>query len=217
MDEATLKELAEADPRRIAARARGVTRAERLAQAVALRRAGLSFSAIGHALGCSEGNAHKLVKKALWETVATPTTLLIEQELSELESMRTRLLAIIDAQHRVVSAGSIVSEDMIGPDGNPVIDERTGKAFRIPLHNPKPMLDAIRLLLSVAESRRALLGTDAPKRVSLTDPNGNPAAVLAGMDQRRLEAALAAGLARLRAPAAEVVDVASTERMEGSE
>jgi hypothetical protein len=42
----------------------------------------------------------------------------------------------------------------------------------MPLHNSKPVLEAIRLLLAVAESRRALLGADAPKRLSLMDPAG---------------------------------------------
>ena len=217
MDNASLTALAEPDPRRAAARARAITRAERRAKAVELRRAGLSYDAIGQALGCSGCNAFRLVKKALRDMVASPTALLVEQELAELESMRAQLLRVIDAQHRVVSAGAIVCEDLVGPDGNPVVDERTGKPFRVPLHNPKPMLDAIRLLLSVAESRRALLGTDAPKKVSLTDPDGNPTDVLKGMDQQRLEAALAVGLARLRAPAAEVVDVVPTETDRGSE
>src|SRR5690242_13372545 len=162
MVELSLQTLAESDPRRARARPRGIQRAERRAQAVELRRAGLTYHAIGIALGCTEANAHKLVKAALRTTVQTPSHALLEQELAELELARTRTLAIIDAQHRVISAGAIVCEDMIGADGNPVVDERTGKPFKVPLHNARPVIEAIRLLLSIAESRRTLLGIDAP-------------------------------------------------------
>lgn len=197
---------------------RSVAMAERKARAVELRRSGLTFESIAAALGCSRTTAFDLVKSALRSVVATPAQALLEQELAELELARTRTLAIIDAQHRVVSAGSIVTEDALDPTtGAALIDERTGKPFKVPLHNPRPVIEAIRLLLSIAESRRALLGADAPKKVSLTDPDGNPTDVLRGMDAQRIQAALEAGLARLRAPAAEVVDVVPVERNGGDE
>ena len=56
--------------------------------------------------------------------------------------------------------------------GNVIIDPRTNEPLRMPLHNSKPVLEAIRLLLAVAESGRALLGADASKRLSLMDPAG---------------------------------------------
>jgi hypothetical protein len=195
----------------IAARTRAVVRAERRAEALSLRRSGCTFAAIGAALGISEAAAHKLVKRALRATVQTPADALREQELVELESLRAKLLGVLNAAHPLVSGGAIIHDVVRDGQGNVVIDPRTNEPLRMPLHNSKPVLEAIRLLLAVAESRRALLGADAPKRLSLMDSAGDPMKVVAKMDQERLERALAIGLARLR-PQAETIDVVPTER-----
>jgi hypothetical protein len=76
-----------------------------------------------------------------------PADALREQELAELESLRAKLLGVLNAAHPLVQAG-VVAHDIV----------RDGQAA---------------LLLAVAQSRRALLGADAPKRLSLMDPAGS--------------------------------------------
>jgi hypothetical protein len=108
----------------------------------------------------------------LHRTVQTPADALREQELAELESLRAKLLGVLNAAHPLVQAGVVAHDVVRDGQGNVVIDPRTNEPLRMPLHNSKPVLEAIRLLLAVAESGRALLGADAPKRLSLMDPAG---------------------------------------------
>jgi len=103
--------------------------------------------------------------------VQTPADALREQELAELESLRAKLLGVPNAAHPLAQAG-VVHDIVRDGQGNVVIDPRSNEPLRMPLHNSKPVLEAIRLLLAVAESGRALLGADAPKRLSLMDPAG---------------------------------------------
>ena len=102
----------------------------------------------------------------------TPADALREQELAELESLRAKLLGVLIAAHPLVQAGVVAHDIVRDGQGNVVIDPRTNEPLRIPLHNSKPVLEAIRLLLAVTESRRAPLGSDAPKRLSLMDAAG---------------------------------------------
>ena len=209
-----LQALAEADPRKVRARAREVARAERVAQAVELRRAGLTYHSIGLALGCTEANAHRLVKRALRSAIKTPADALVQQELDELELMRKKTLAVLDAVHPLVSGGEVVHQIVRDGQGNPILDPRTNEPLRLPLHDSKPVLAAISLLREIAESRRKLLGVDAPKKVSVTDPEGAPIPIT-GMSEAQFQVALAEGLRRLRAKPADVVDATVVERPNG--
>ena len=95
-----------------------------------------------------------------------------EQELAELESLRAKLLGVLNAAHPLVQAGVVAHDIVRDGQGNVVIDPRTNEPLRMPLHNSKSVFEAIRLLLAVTESRRAPLGSDAPKRLSLMDAAG---------------------------------------------
>jgi hypothetical protein len=192
-----LQALAEADPRKAAARERDVRRMERRAQAIELRRAGLTYHAIGTALGITEAGACKLVKKALKATVRTAADTLREQELRDLERGIAALDKIIDAVHPLVSGGSIVHDIVRDGLGNPVIDPRTSEPLRMPVANSRPVVEAIEVRLKYVESRRRLLGTDAPKQVSVTT-DGDAARVFDSMDQAQREQAVRVVWQRLR-------------------
>jgi hypothetical protein len=91
----------------------------------------------------------------LHRTVQTPADALREQELAELESLRAKLLGVLNAAHPLVQAGVVAHDIVRDGQGNVVIDPRTNEPLRMPLHNSKPVLEAIRLLLAVTESVKA--------------------------------------------------------------
>lgn len=198
--------LAEAEPRRMKARQREVERMERRAQAVELRRAGLTYAAIGAALGCTEANAHRMVNRQLRKAISDPAEALVQAELEELELMRTKTLAVLNAQHPLVQAGEVVHAIVRDGKGEPVLDPRTNQPLRLPLHDSKPVLAAIALLERIATSRRTLLGVDAPKKIAMTDTAGNEVPVT-DMAKERIAEALEIAMRRLRGPkTGDVVD-----------
>jgi methylphosphotriester-DNA--protein-cysteine methyltransferase len=182
-------------PRGSRKRQREVAMVEKRAQAVELRRAGLTYERIGQALGCSEANAHKLVKSALRGIVRAPGDALIEAELSALEDLERKTKMVLDAAHPLVQAGAVVHDIVRDAKGEPIIDPRTKEPLRLPLHDSRPVLAAIAQLLQIHESRRRLLGVDAPKKLSMTDAAGISVPIT-GMSPEEFEAALAVGLVR---------------------
>ena len=140
----------------------------------------------------------------LHRTVQPPVDALREQELAELESLRAKLLGVLIGAHPLVQAGVVAHDIVRDCRGNVVIDPRTNEPLRMPLHNSKPVLEAIRFT-----GGRGVQACAIRRRCAkAAEPDGSgwhPLKVVASMDQKRLEAALAAGLARLRAPPAEVV------------
>jgi hypothetical protein len=128
--------------------------AERRVQALDLRKAGASYRAIAATLGINEKTAYNDVRRAL-QTLA-------ELELTSAEELRTLELARLDkltieaarvlaATHPYVSGGKVLPN--LADDG--------------------PKLQAIDRLLRISESRRKLLGLDAPPKVPL-NPDGTP-------------------------------------------
>ena len=81
-------------------------------------------------------------------------------------------LGVLIAAHPLVQAGVVAHDIVRDGQGNVDIDPRTNEPLGMPLHNSKPVPEVIRLLLAVTESRRAPLGSDAPKRLSLMDAAG---------------------------------------------
>lgn len=123
---------------RIAATARQV-------EALQLRGNGRSYAEIGQALGITKQAAHKLVTRALDATLretAEQTRLL---ELDCLDRLTTEAVAVLGRFHYVVQGGEIIKDD----DGQPLRDDG-------------PVLAAVGQLVRLGESRRKLLGIDAP-------------------------------------------------------
>jgi hypothetical protein len=114
-----------------------------------LRRAGLSYRQIGAQLGISPANAHKRVTRTLDRTRREPGDALRTLELERLDRLQVEATEVLAARHVVIQAGKVV------------VDDDTG----MPYADHGPTLAAIRALVQVQESRRRLLGLDAPVRV----------------------------------------------------
>jgi hypothetical protein len=114
-----------------------------------LRRAGLSYRQIGRQLSISPANAHKRVMRTLDRTRREPGDGLRELELERLDHLQVEATRVLAGRHVVIQAGKVV------------VDTDTG----LPFTDHGPTLAAIRALVQVQESRRQLLGLDAPARV----------------------------------------------------
>ena len=154
-----------------------VDAAERDAQALELRAAGLSFRHLGQQLGCSTATAHRRVVRGLDRTLREPADRVRALELHRLDQLQAHAVEVLRARHVVVQAGRPVLDPA---SGNPYVDHG-------------PVLAAINTLLRVAERRARLLGLDAPARVD-AQVRGEVYAV----------SAIDAELARLRAELADL-------------
>lgn len=113
----------------------------------------------------------------------------IENELSKLDAMEEQAWYVLESMHYVVNQGEVVyvyTEDQpkFKKQGwaRPKLDEETRQALeeakarmgREPLQDNKPVLDALNVLLKIAERRSRLLGLDAPvkKQVDVTTSGG---------------------------------------------
>lgn len=129
---------------------RANTEVEHDAEAARLRGQGLTYRAIAKKMGTSVSVAHARVQSAFRATLAEPAEQARAVELARLEDAHDHALAVLLREHLTVSHGKII----VGPDGNPLIDDG-------------PILQAIDRIRALSESRRKLLGLDAPSRVSV--------------------------------------------------
>src|SRR6266511_4597608 len=130
------------------------TAAARRQQALDLRKAGSSYRAIGAQLNISEAQAHRDVKAALAR--------LAEMELASADELRTMELLRLDKL--MLEAARILAAT------HPYV---AGGKVLLNLTDDGPKLQAIDRLLRISESRRKLLGLDAPPKVPL-NPDGTP-------------------------------------------
>lgn len=153
------------------------------AEAARLRGEGLSYTAIGKRLGISRSHAWEAVRRAFRDTLTEPAEQARAVELARLEALHDKAMEILESQHVTVSNGQIVRLD-----GQPLPDSG-------------PVLAAINTLVKVSESRRKLLGIDAPAKMELT--------------LEAINAALAATDADLAAARAETGEAEGTAGEEG--
>lgn len=125
-----------------------VDAAHRDAQALELRAAGATYRQIAQRLGVSVSTAHECVTRGPDRTRREPAEQLRELELERLDRLQVEATEVLAAQHVVIQAGKVV----VDKQGQPYRDHG-------------PTLAAIRTLLQVQESRRKLLGLDAPVKV----------------------------------------------------
>jgi hypothetical protein len=132
--------------------------AEKMARVVELRRRKLTFQQIGDELGHSRQWCHTLYERALADIPASSVHAHRLEMLDDLNEAEAAVLAVLRANHVVVSNGHIVSE-VTGQDddGRPIYGE--------PLTDHGPVLDAARTLAVLQARRAKLTGADAPTQV----------------------------------------------------
>lgn len=124
------------------------------AEAARLRGEGLSYRAIAQHMGCSVSVAHARVQRAWQATLQEPADQARAVELARLEDAHDHALAVLLREHLTVSHGKVITtKDDQGND--------------VPLIDDAPVLQAIDRIRALSESRRKLLGLDAPARVSV--------------------------------------------------
>jgi Winged helix-turn-helix DNA-binding len=142
------------------------------ARCLDLRRAGLSYRDIARQVGLSVSNVHNRVTRSLDRTRREPADALRELELERLDTLQVQLTQVLGRRHVTVSGGRIVLDE----DDQPLLDDG-------------PTVSAAQALVRVSESRRRLLGLDAPNRV---DVRGALSIDLLDAQIRELEDQLAA-------------------------
>lgn len=156
---------------RIAATARQV-------EALHLRARGLPYEAVGEALGITKQAAFKLVSRALAATLQEAGEQLRQLELRRLDNLLTEAAAVLERTHYYMQGGKVVIYD------------------GAPLRDDGPTLAAIGQLVRLGESRRRLLGLDAPAKV---DMKLSLQAAWARATPEERDAVVAAELAELQA------------------
>ena len=127
--------------------------AERDAKALGMKQRGLSLAQICEALGYrSKSTAHDAIKRALQDCYREERGQAEQLELERLDDVLRILYREMHASHvKVSSTGKVVT----GDDGRPVRDGT-------------PVIQAALGIVRVSESRRKLLGIDAPARTRVT-------------------------------------------------
>lgn len=133
---------------------RGPEDVARDARAAELRGQGLSYRAIAREMGTSVSTAYDGVARAFRATLTEPAEQARAVELARLEDAHDAALAVLLREHLTVSHGKVIT----------VKDEQGND---VPLIDDGPVLQAIDRIRALSESRRKLLGLDAPSRVSV--------------------------------------------------
>jgi len=134
-------------------RARNMADIDRDARAVDLRRQHLSYRQIANAMGLrSPSAAHEAVRRGLADALTEPADEVRQMELERLDSYAQIAWEVLHAEHLVVASSGKVA---LHPDtGMPLLDDG-------------PKLAALDRLMRLSESRRKLLGLDAPVRAEV--------------------------------------------------
>jgi hypothetical protein len=118
------------------------------ARCLELRRAGLSYRDIARTVGLSVANVHGRVTRGLDRTRREPADGLRELELDRLDVLQVVLTQVLRREHVTISGGKVVQDE-------------DGRSYR----DDGPVVAAAQALVRVQESRRRLLGLDAPAKV----------------------------------------------------
>lgn len=129
-------------------------------QALELKMAGLSYSAIGKELGCSKQFAQKLVSRAVKASAERSAALADELRGIEIARTESLIAAIWDRAHDA-------------------LDEKPKKAlgsgeFMVLDRDYDPQDKAIANIVKLMDRRAKLMGLDAPAKQELTGKDGGP-------------------------------------------
>lgn len=131
-------------------RGRSLTTRERDARAVELRRRALTYAQIAKELGFrSVASAHDAVRRGIRDVAREDTDAQTMLELERLDELARHLYRVLATTHYAVAK-----------DGKVILHPVTRK----PLADDEPTIAAVAELRKVGESRRKLLGLDAPTK-----------------------------------------------------
>lgn len=125
---------------------RTILTAEQDAQAAQLRAKGKPYREIAEIVGISKGGAYKAVQRAIAAVPVEAVNELRAIECARLDAVIARLWDIVDADHPYVSNGRRFDD----------------------LSDAGPVIHALTQIVRTSESKRRLLGLDAPTRQTLT-------------------------------------------------
>lgn len=142
-----------------------LTLAERREASVKLSVKGWSYERIYREGGLGHNNAQAVyrdLKAALAQRVARQDLAVDEwreKELALIDVALAKANEILDAVHLAVAGGKVVRDEETDADGNVTRSE--------PIIDHGPNLAAAQALIRMSESRRKLLGTDAPAKTEV--------------------------------------------------
>jgi DNA-binding transcriptional MerR regulator len=132
------------------ARTRSVETRLRDARAVELRRRGLTYQQIADQLTLSSaGKAHDAVRRGVLDSAREDRDEQTYLELERLDELIRTLYRVISTRHYATSSSGVV-----------ILDPQT----KAPLIDNGPIIAAVNAMRQLSESRRKLLGLDAPSR-----------------------------------------------------
>ncbi len=121
--------------------------AERDAEAARLRSQSWTYQRIALHFGVTRQAAHLMVKRAMADTLTQPAEEAREFELTRLDDAEQLIVDALERKHFIVSHGKIVYKG------------------ETPLDDDGFVLSAVDRLVRISESRRKLLGLDAPQKI----------------------------------------------------
>lgn len=130
---------------------RTIDNAELDAQAAELRAQGFTYQQIADQMHCTRSTAYERVWRAIAAVPVEAAGQLRAVEVARLNTLMAKAWDEMEAFHPYISHGKL----MKGDDGQP-------------LEDVGPKLAAMRMILSLSESLRKLLGLDAPARATVT-------------------------------------------------
>ena len=147
--------------------------AELAADAARLRARGLTIRQIAKEQGCSTGAAYKRLQRAYNTVMVEAVDELRRTECDRLDAVIARLWDVVDAEHLYVSQGRAVRVQRgyeRDADGIELLDPETAKPIPHyePVHDSGPVIAALTGIIRASESKRKLLGLDAPTRTAIT-------------------------------------------------
>ncbi len=125
-----------------------------------LRRDGKTIRQIAEITGLAKSTVQDRIDVAIKELVVPAAEEVRKMELDRLDLLIDKAMDVLTANHIVVQFGKIVLDGSKPDDGEPDLRE--------PVRDHGPVLQAIATLQRLSESRRKLLGTDAPQKVDAT-------------------------------------------------
>lgn len=125
---------------------RTILTAEQDARAAHLRAQGRTYRAIAEELGVSTGTAYAAVSRAIAAVPVEAVGELRQIECARLDAVIARLWDVVHASHPYVSNGRVFDH----------------------LEDAGPVISALAAIVRTSESKRKLLGLDAPSRQTVT-------------------------------------------------